>query len=93
MKAKIKNYTLSQDYEHLWNLISEGHRLAAWLLYSDKFSEPIYDIVEVRINRFGEHNIGTRGIRYSGYETGKEGFLRTCEHYDLKFINPINSSK
>lgn len=92
-KPMIKGYNFSKDYEKLWDIINDGYRVPAWILYSDEYKEPIYDIVEVRINPYGEVNIGTRGIGYSGFDEGKNGFLMICEMRQLQFIIPNDYGK
>lgn len=44
----MKGYTISEDYEMLFELANQGYRIAAWLLYSDAYEPPIFDIVEVK---------------------------------------------
>jgi hypothetical protein len=84
-----ENYNLSTDYKLLWDLIQSGKRIPAWLVYTDKYEKPIWDLVEVK-NVYGEPNdysIGTRGIGYEGTKTF-EYFEGICKNYSLHFVLP-----
>ncbi len=78
---------ISSDYYVLWYLINQGHAVAGWILYTDKYEEPIYDIVEVCV-RNGSYKIGVRGKGYEGLEHSKAEFVDICSHYKLSYINP-----
>lgn len=80
-----EKYELSADYDVLWDLICAGHRIAAWLLYSDEYAIPVWDLVEVKMDPKKKYQIGSRGMMYAGEQT-KAGFIETCEMYKLKFI-------
>lgn len=41
-------FQLSTDYKLLYELIFKGHRIPAWLVYTDEYEEPIWDLVEVK---------------------------------------------
>lgn len=90
VKHEFKHLLLlvSTDYERLWDLINAGHRIPAWIVYSDEYEEPIWDAVEVKF-RNNQYTIGTRGIGYEGYQDGINGFLMVCEMYSLHFVAPI----
>lgn len=84
------DYTLSTDYKLLWELIQSGKRIPAWLVYSDEYENPIWDLVEVK-NIFGEPNdysIGTRGIGYERFKKNFETFEQVCQKYSLHYILP-----
>lgn len=86
----MKGFELSTDYERLYALINNGYRVPAWILYSDKFQEPIYDLVEVKISKYdsNRHTIGSRGVGYENGENTLEGFIENCKLIDLKFVMP-----
>lgn len=79
-------FPVSTDYGKLWDLITEGHRIPGWIVYSQEYEQPIWDLVEVKF-RNNQYNIGTRGIGYEGYQ-GINGFLMVCEMYSLHFVAP-----
>ena len=84
-------YELSTDYKKLWDLVQSGQRIPAWLIYTDKYEKPIWDLVEVK-NIWGEPNdysIGTRGIGYEGAKTF-EWFEAICQKYCLHYVCPQN---
>ena len=58
----MKGYNLSTDYKLLWDLIYDGHRIPAWILYSDEYKDPIFDLVEVKLEyNSDKYSIGHRG--------------------------------
>ena len=85
---EMKGFDLSKDYKELWRLINEGYRVPAWVLHTEEYKEPIYNLVEVKINRLGNHSIGSIGIGYSGSENNYDGFLVCCKTFYLEFILP-----
>lgn len=83
-------YNLSTDYKMLWDLIQGGQRISAWLVYTDEYEEPIWDLVEVKnLWKPNDYTIGTRG---RGYEGSKSfvGFEMICQMYSLHYIKPQN---
>ena len=85
------DYELSTDYKKLWDLVQSGKRIPAWLIYTDKYEKPIWDLVEVK-NIWGEPNdysIGTRGIGYEGAKNF-EWFEAICQKYCLHYVCPQN---
>lgn len=100
MTPKKQNHTfthnvfnLSTDYKLLWESIFKGHRIPAWIVYSDEYEKPIWDLVEVKM-AYGtddRYAIGVRGISYDGWYTNSfEDFENTCKAYSLHFIVPVN---
>jgi hypothetical protein len=90
-KPKIKGFTLSTDYSLLWDLIQKKHRIPAWLIYSDDYEEPIWDLVEVKLSCMSNnYMIGTRGLGYEGFTSTLGDFCRSCTKYSLHFVNPTN---
>lgn len=86
-------YKVSTDYVKLWDLIQSGIRVLAWIVYTDKYKEPIWDLVEVK-NPFMEkddYRIGVRGIEYTGSK-GFMGFLSVCEMYSLHYVEPTSTT-
>jgi len=83
----MKGFNTSKDYDYLWELIQKGLRIPAWILYSDEYDTPIYDIAEVKKPKYTAYSIGTRGRGY-GFEDTKEEFFITCKSYDLEYILP-----
>lgn len=81
-------YQLSTDYKKLWDLIQSGHKIPAWIVYTDKYEKEIWDLVEVKNNYMNsnEYDIGTRGHSYLG-QKGYVGFLNICQMLNLHFIN------
>jgi len=85
----MKGFNTSKDYEKLYNLVHEGYRIPAWILYSDEYEEPIYDIVEVKKSRMANHiSIGTRGRGFETFEESKKAFVKNCTSLKLFFIDP-----
>lgn len=86
-------YELSTDYELLWDLIGQGHQVAAWLLYPTY--APYWDIVQVRRTywdgELGRYAIGVRGIGYEGLDDKKDGFVSVCQKYNLHFVPPTKT--
>jgi hypothetical protein len=92
-KTEIKGYNLSEDYKRLYDLIQEGHRIPAWILYksrlySNEDSDPIYDLVEVKLSYMSEDwDIGTRGRSFSAWEKSFESFEGVCKDLELRWID------
>ena len=85
----IPGFNLSTDYALLWDLVQENYRIPAWVLYTDEYEPPIWDIVEVKKAWKSDHySIGTRGRGYEGFKGDKQEFLETCMHYCLHYIKP-----
>jgi hypothetical protein len=84
----MKGFETSTDYQLLWDLIQDGYRIPAWIVYSDEYKEPILDLVEVKSREKGHYMIGTRGRGYEGINDGIEGLKTACSHIKLKFIKP-----
>lgn len=77
MTLNIPGYTLSTDYEKLWNLINKGYRIPAWV-YNDEYY--MWDIVEVTyLKKFHHYAIGSRGMLYEGVEDSIEEFIFICK--------------
>lgn len=90
IKFSLPGYELSTDYNLLWDLIFKGLRVPAYLIYTNKYVEPIWDLVEVKkayMGREGDYSIGTRGVGYEGSRT-LNGFISVCKLYSLHFIIP-----
>jgi hypothetical protein len=88
-----QGFNLSTDYSLLWKLIGQGHRVPAWIVYSDEYPEPIWDLVEVKEPPyFGMYSIGTRGISYDGIDlnSGLETFKSICQTLSLHFVLSTN---
>lgn len=85
----MKGYYLSKDYKKLFDLIHDGYRVPAWVLYSDEYSKPIYDLVEVKLIHNSErHSIGSRGVGYESFDSTFEAFKKNCESLELRYIVP-----
>ena len=83
----MKGFELSTDYKKLYELIFDGYRIPAWILYSDEYKDPIYDIVEVKtMNK--EYSISVRGHWYETFDMDLKSFKMNCEHLKLKYIMP-----
>lgn len=104
MKTDTKQlYTLSQDYEKLFQLIVAGHRVAAWsdtFSMQDEHGQPYRDVCEVR--RTGEYQIqiSARGTGYGSVwpfmeEEGSEEavFFKICQGCNLSWIDPDPDTK
>jgi len=90
IKFEIPGFQLSTDYEKLWNLVQNNHRVPAWVLYDEGYDRPIFDIVEVKkLRDYDQYLIGTRGRGYEGEQT-KEGFIQCCKCFYLHFIEPFS---
>ena len=89
--AKILGLPTSIDYAKLYDLANNGYRLPAWILHSDEYEEPIWDIVEVKKSKLARHiSIGTRGRGFETFDKSKEAFIKNCEQLQLCFIEPIH---
>lgn len=89
-KAEIKGYNLSTDYKRLWDLIQDGCRVPAWIVYSKEYdpNDPIYDLVEVKLGYMSDrYDIGVRGISYSTFDKDFKSFEMNCKSLELRFIN------
>ena len=85
----MKGFNISTDYSKLWDLIHEGFRIPAWILYSEKFEEPIFDLVEVKKSKLSKYpSIGTRGRGYETFENTKQAFVDNCKSLEMLFIIP-----
>lgn len=87
-KAEIKGYNLSTDYKRLWDLIQDGNRVPAWIVYCKDYEEPIYDLVEVKLGYMSErYSIGVRGHCYDTFDSDFNSFEMNCKSLELRFIN------
>lgn len=96
MQTPMKKYSfendsfqISTDYEALWELVQLGGRVPAWLVHTDKYDPPIWDLVEIKLPYLESsgYRIGTRGIGYEGKQD-KDSFLDICAFYSIHFITP-----
>lgn len=88
-KSQIKGYDLSTDYEKLFELVQNGYRIPAWVVYSDEYDEPIYDLVEVKLQYDGDFwDICRRGYSYNNGKTLHE-FESACYRIQLRWISPL----
>ena len=85
-KSEIKGYNLSEDYKKLFELIHKGYRVPAWVIYNDEYEEPIYDIVECKLQWGDLWDIGRRGYSYSSFDKTFEGFEMICKSINLRWI-------
>lgn len=92
VETEIKGYNLSKDYKELFELIHKGNRIPAWIVYSDKYKEPIYDLVECKLQYMSDRwDIGVRGRSYSTLGRDLESFESLCKHLELRWIKPLHS--
>jgi hypothetical protein len=85
-----ENFNLSTDYRLLYKLALNNVRIPAWIVYTDEYEEPIWDLVEVK-KFYGQDDkifIGTRGRDYSTAENTIEWFESICQHLCLHFVVP-----
>jgi len=83
----VKGFILNKEYDLLWELVHKGYRIPAWILYSDEYKEPIYDLIEVKM--VGKDLlIGTRGRGYSPYDDTFKSFEKLCKSLELGFVIP-----
>lgn len=96
MKNKIEaplfaqSFNICDDYVLLWKLVfNKGLRVPCWIIYSDKYDDPIWDLVEVKKQYMSEnrYSLGSRGIGYESIQN-LEGFVSLCESLNLYFIQP-----
>jgi hypothetical protein len=91
-------YQLSTDYGRLYQLICQGHRIAAWADSFSLFDEegnPLRDICEVRRHSEFVINISVRGNSYgcvyrsmaNDYKES-EAFEKVCRTCNLQWIDP-----
>jgi len=84
----MKGYNTSTDYTKLWNLISDGYRVPAWIVYMREEDYVMRDLVEVKRHEGERYMIGTRGIGYEAFEDTIESFTMICKKYELQWIVP-----
>lgn len=88
---KHELFSLSTDYNKLWDLVNQGHRIPAWILYTDEYEDPIYDLIEVKKHKhWGSLIMGTRGMGYEPTNATFEKFEDVCKRLELKFIEPCH---
>ncbi|MGX1201160.1 hypothetical protein [Marinobacter sp. MBR-105] len=90
-------YSLSEDYDRLYQLVCDGHRIAGWVdnqNMRDENDQPLRDICEVR--RYEEYYIqlSVRGMSYGGVwpymmnsGSEREIFRKACQFCRLQFID------
>lgn len=89
MKREIKGYNLSEDYEKLYELINQGYRIPAWILYENSYEEPIYDLVEVKLAyQSSRYSIGVRGTSYDTFDSDLKSFIMNCQSLKLRWVVP-----
>ena len=84
----MKGYKTSKDYEKLYTLVKDGYRILGWaeeLFYEHKIKK----VVEIKIaNKESTFlSIGAPGYSY-GLEDTKEGFIHSCNFFNLEYIEP-----
>jgi len=85
----MKGFETSTDYKALYSLIQEGVRVPAWIIYTNEYKEPVYDLVEVKLSYMSKKwDIGTRGRGYGGFDDSFEAFEVVCKNIELQFIKP-----
>jgi hypothetical protein len=88
-KPPIKGFTLSTDYQRMWELINDGYRVPAWIIYGPKLAGGFHwDIVEVKRWPDSMYMIGHRGCGYEGFRDTIEDFCTVCEKIALHYIMP-----
>jgi hypothetical protein len=66
-------------------------RVPAWICYSDKYEEFIWDLVEVKKSYLSERiDIGVRGIGYAMFDYTEEKFVQHCASMSMHFVTPHN---
>lgn len=84
----MKGFNTSTDYSKLWDLIHDGYRIPAWILYKG-YEEPIFDIVEVKMPKYSKYpQIGVRGHGYETLTNSKHDFIENCKSLDLLYVIP-----
>ncbi len=73
-------YKKSKDYEKLWELINQGHRIAGWAKDRDRN----LSIVEIKLKGF----IGCSGYAFSLYAGNFDAFDIACKSCQLEYILP-----
>lgn len=97
--AALSGYRLSRDYSKLFQLISSGVTIAAFVDYrfrGDDNLPPMRDICAVKYRGPWQVTISARGIGYGGLdpwladrgEDEKLIFARICEAQNLEWIEP-----
>jgi hypothetical protein len=88
-------YTLSNDYELLWNLIQEGNRLSGWVTVQPSHTDAKIAprIVSFGLRDDGDYTIGSPGIDYAGHRdhpelNEKEAFIADCTAAGIQYIVP-----
>jgi len=78
------------DYGLLWDLVFKGKRIPAWIVHTDEYEEPIWDIIEIKQSAFStdQYVMGVRGYGIEGFKQTKEEFIEICEYLSLHFILP-----
>lgn len=89
VKREIKGFELSTSYDLLWALIHKGYRVPAWILYCNDYEEPIYDIVEVKMDfEMLRYSIGSRGMGYESFKQSLPVFFDICTKLEMRYIIP-----
>lgn len=96
----MNTYTLSKDYEALYELVKAGAEIACFVDYESSVNEqpPIRDICRCRMTDYNHIDFGCRGRSYGGtypYETKtdfagdeKKAFIWHCEVLNVEYIHP-----
>lgn len=92
IQREIKGFELSEDYQRLWDLIHDGYRIPAWIVYQkERFEEPIYDLVEVKMAYESDrYSIGVRGTSYDTWDSDLKSFEMNCKIHELRWIVPTD---
>lgn len=87
-------YTLSKDYNLLYELVKDGNEIPCWVHYARMDT---IDICRCRIPYGKQIDFGVRGHVYGGVDedapkyfniTEKELFIKECEMLQVEFILP-----
>jgi len=83
-------YILSTDYAQLWELLQEGHEVAAFVTDYEQRRQPprlaSARLVSVSITKDNLYAIGQRGFLFTGKSS--QEFLEDCEDTNLRWILP-----
>jgi len=92
-------YSVSKDYNRLFDLITQGETIAAFVdfRFDKTMPRPMRDLCKVQRHGPYKIRIGVRGIAYGGLEgfnrkdgDEKELFAGQCKALNLEWINGIN---
>lgn len=90
MKQHFETYRISNDYEKLYDLVNNGHRIVCFINYSEK--SLFRDTAVYRgIHKYSKTwELTARGISYTQFDPitdSKIDFIKDCQRMKLDYID------